>query len=136
MIASLIARVSSSKMGKDKKDNGSGAAGTSNNVYIMDKELAWIPARLLSQDKDEAVVSVPTYDDEPSILSDGGKNARSWTERKVKLKNYPGKILPMQNVDKGGVLVEKEDMVDLPYLHEVRMFCCCCCFAVILAVIQ
>ena len=100
-----------------KKDGG--AAGTSSNVYIMDKDLAWIPARLVEQSGDKAKVSVPEYESQGAIQSDGGKAAKSWSEREIKLKSYPGKILPMQNVDKAGVLVEKEDMCDLPYLHEV-----------------
>jgi hypothetical protein len=105
-----------------KKDKASGGAGaTSSNVYIMDKDLAWIPARLVETVGDKAIVSVPIYADECSIASDGGKGAKSWEEREVKLKNYPGKNLPMQNVDKAGILIEKEDMCDLPYLHEVSV---------------
>jgi len=85
----------------------------------MDKELAWVPARLIEQSGDKATVSIPTYADQASILSDGGKGAQSWREETIKLKHYPGQTLPMQNVDKAGVLIEKEDMVDLPFLHEV-----------------
>lgn len=99
---------------------GGGSAATSNNVYVMDKELAWVPARLLDLQGDKATVSIPSYPDEGSILNDGGKGATKWREETIKLKNYPGQTLPMANVDKGGVLVEKEDMVDLPFLHEVR----------------
>jgi hypothetical protein len=88
-------------------------------VYIMDKKFAWVPARLVESQGDKAVVSVPVYDDESKILSDGGKGAKSWMEDKVSLKHYPGKALPMQNVDSSGVLTMVNDMVDLPYLHEV-----------------
>lgn len=105
-----------------KKDGGGGGAGaTSNNVYIMDKKYAWVPARLVESQGDKAVVSVPAYEDESKILSDGGKGAKSWKEDKVSLKHYPGKTLPLQNVDKAGMLTMVEDMVDLPYLHEVRI---------------
>jgi hypothetical protein len=99
---------------------GGGSAATSNNVYVMDKELAWVPARLIELKGDSAVVSIPTYEDQGSIANDGGKKAKSWREETIKLKNYPGKTLPMANCDKAGCLVEKEDMVDLPFLHEVR----------------
>jgi hypothetical protein len=88
----------------------------------MDKKYAWIPARLLEQSGDKATVSVPSYPDEAAILSDGGKGASGWKEEKVSLKHYPGKTLPLQNVDKSGKLTAVEDMVDLPYLHEVRFF--------------
>lgn len=100
------------------KDDGSGA--TSGNVYVFDKELAWLPARLVSQEGDSAVVSIPTYADEGSILTDGGKGAKSWREEKISLKNYPGKQLPLQNL-KGGKLVMVQDMVDLPFLHEAAI---------------
>lgn len=102
-------------MGKD-----SGATG--NHVYIMHREYAWIPALLLEQGKDEAKVSIPQYPEEAKILNDGGKGASSYKEETVKLKHYPGKIIPLANVDKGGNLMEKEDMVDLPYLHEVSPY--------------
>jgi hypothetical protein len=111
---------SSSKDKGDKKEKDkSGGASTSNNVYVMDKEFAWMPARLVSQDGDKAVVSIPTYADEPSILSDSGKGAKSWREETVSLKHYPGKTLPLQNLAKNGELNKKDDMVDLPFLHEV-----------------
>lgn len=106
-------------MAKDK-DSEDGGGATSNNVYIMDKKFAWVPARLVESQGDKAIVSVPIYDDESKILSDGGKGAKSWKEDKVSLKHYPGKSLPMQNVDKSGMLTMVDDMVDLPFLHEVR----------------
>lgn len=102
-----------------KKDGG-GAGATSSNVYVLDKELGWIPARVLEQAGDTAKVSIPQYPEEAKILCDGGKGATGWKEDTVKLKHYPGKTLPLQNVDKAGNLLEKEDMVDLPFLHEVR----------------
>jgi hypothetical protein len=101
---------------KEKEDGGSTG---SSSVYVMDKEFAWMPARLISTSGDKAVVSIPTYPEEAKILSDDGKGAVSWREETISLKNYPGKTLPLQNV-KDGVLIEKEDMVDLPFLHEVR----------------
>lgn len=103
-----------------KEKSGEGGGATSNNVYIMDKKFAWVPARLVESSGDKATVSVPTYPDEHLILSDGGKGAKSWAEEKVSLKHYPGKALPMQNVDKAGMLTMVDDMVDLPFLHEVR----------------
>ena len=100
------------------KDEGGGGA-TSNNVYVMDKKFAWVPARLVESNGDKAIVSIPEYESEEKILSDGGKGAVRWKEDKVSLKHYPGKALPMQNVDKAGMLTVVKDMCDLSYLHEV-----------------
>jgi hypothetical protein len=94
------------------------AEATSSGVYVLDKEFAWVPARLIKQEGEKATVSIPTYADEASILTDGGKGAKSWREETVDLKYYPGKALPLQNVINGS-LNEKKDMVDLPFLHEV-----------------
>jgi hypothetical protein len=99
-----------------KKDKG--GAATANEVYVLDKDFAWVPARLIEQTGEKARVSVPIYSEEAMISSDGGKAAHGWTEKEINLKHYPGKSLPLQNV-KNGALNEKEDMVDLPFLHEV-----------------
>jgi hypothetical protein len=103
---------------KDEKEDGGGA--TNNNVYIMHKEFAWVPARLLSLEGEKGKVSVPMYKDEGSILTDNGEGATSWEEQKVSLKHYPGKTFPMQNLNKDDKLEEVPDMCDLPFLHEVR----------------
>lgn len=104
------------------KKGETGDANTS-GVYVLDKEFAWVPAKLIEQSGDKAKVSIPTYADEASILTDGGKGAQSWREETVSLKHYPGQALPLQNLQ-NGVLNEKEDMVDLPFLHEVRIIFC------------
>lgn len=95
---------------------GEGAAATANNVYVLDKQYAWVPARLEGVEGDKARVQVARFADEDSIMTD--KDVKGWEPQTVNLKHYPGKTLPLQNV-RGGVLNEKEDMVDLPYLHEV-----------------
>jgi hypothetical protein len=106
-------------MGKEDEKGGDGG-GTNNNVYIMHKEYAWVPARLLSLDGDKGKVSVPQYADEASILTDNGEGASSWEEKTVSLKHYPGKTFPMQNLNKDDKLDEQKDMCDLAFLHEVR----------------
>ena len=93
--------------------------GSSNDVYIRSEEYAWIPARLVEQDKTTAKVAVPQYESEEYIMSDGGKGAVGFKSAIVKLKDYMGNVLPLQNVGSGGSLKEVDDMVDLPYLHEV-----------------
>lgn len=105
------------------------AVKTSNFVYIASDEYAWIPARRLlgsSQDEDDdetmtATVSVPRYKDEQSILSDGGRSAKSFDQLKISLKQYPNQALPLQNVTEEGILLAVEDMVDLPFLHEAAI---------------
>lgn len=89
---------------------------TSNHVYIASEEYAWIPARVVEfVDEQHAVVSIPQYRDEQSIQSDGGRNAKRFEKKTVPL----SKML-LQNVDDEGQLKVVDDMVDLPFLHEVR----------------
>ena len=94
---------------------------TGAEVFIKDPELAWMPARLLNMTGDKATVSVPSYTNEVDIDM-GGKGANKWSDRTVSLKDYAeyGKQLPLQN---NKVL---DDMVDLPYLHEVSVSLRCC----------
>lgn len=89
-------------------------------VYIKDPEFAWIPATLVKTEGDKAHVTVPQYKDEQSINSDGGRAATGEVSDIVNLKDYPHKVLPLQNVDANGNLQVYSDMVKLPYLHEVR----------------
>jgi len=85
------------------------------DVFVRDKELAWVPARLLDMSGDSANISVATYLDELDIVM-GGAGANKWVDKTVKMKDYKefGGQLPLAN---NKVL---DDMVDLPYLHEVR----------------
>lgn len=88
-------------------------------VYILDQEFAWRPAVLDDQKGDKAFCTVPQYADEQSMASDGGRAAKKGEEVTIDLKQYPHKVLPLQNVDANGNLIEFPDMVKLPYLHEV-----------------
>lgn len=88
-------------------------------VYIKDADFAWVPAKLEKTEGDKAYVSVPQYKDEQSITSDGGRGAKTSVDKVVNLKDYAHKVLPLQNVDGNGCLLEHADMVKLPYLHEV-----------------
>ena len=108
---------------------------TSNYVYIMSDEYAWLPARVVdyitpqsSGDgkivKDvqvlQANVSIPVYKNEDSIQSGPTSRGKGTaTIQTVNLADYPSRSLPLQNVDEEGRLQEVEDMVDLPFLHEV-----------------
>ena len=89
-------------------------------VYILDQEYAWRPAILDDTKGDKAFVTVPEYADEQSMMSDGGRAAKKGEQKTLDLKQYPHKVLPLQNVDAQGNLTMFADMVKLPYLHEVR----------------
>lgn len=104
-----------------RKHDEIAADTTSNHVYVRSKTLAWVPARLVDVRANEAVVQVPRHRDERSIVCDGGRSAvRGWERMIVKLADYPNEALPLQNVCEEGMLKEVQDMVDLPFLHEVR----------------
>ena len=98
---------------------GGGDEGTS-YVFIRDPEYAWIPCTRIGGDAKKARVRVPQYSDEQSIICDGGASAKGEEEEEVLLKDYNKGVLPMQNVDGGGNLKCYPDMVELPFLHEVR----------------
>lgn len=101
--------------------DGGGGGAVANNVYIRSDEYAWIPARLVEQDKETAKVAIPQYEAEEFIMSDGGKAATGFKSAIVKLKDYAGRTLPLQNCGPDGTLKEVDDMVDLPYLHEAAI---------------
>ena len=91
-------------------------------VFIKDPEYAWLPATLTKTEGDKAYVSVPKYPNEQAICCDGGRGAKKPEERVINLKEYPHKVLPLQNVDANGCLVEHADMIHVSYLHEVSFY--------------
>jgi hypothetical protein len=94
---------------------------TANHVYIHHPEHSWIPAQVVERPSPtSAVVSIPKYAGEQAIVCDGGRTARQWEQATINLETYPNKALPLQNVNPEGSLQVVEDMVDLPFLHEVR----------------
>lgn len=88
-------------------------------MYVRSDEFAWVPARVVENDGTTAKVAIPQYEDEFAIKSDGGKSATGFKTETVKLKDYQGGVLPLQNLGPDGNMTEVNDMVDLPYLHEV-----------------
>lgn len=111
------------RAGASEAANLAAAVNTSNHVYVKSDDYAWVPARLLETNFDAgtATVSIPHYKTEQAIQSDGGRAAKGSERKTIQLKDYPCQALLLQNVDEQGNLKEVEDMVDLPYLHEV---CC------------
>lgn len=114
---------------------------TSNHVYVRSPEYAWVPARLLETSVSgssssssgttttaTATVSIACYKSEQDIgvtMSSTMKGTLRTTLQTVALREYPACSLPLQNVDEEGRLRTVPDMVDLPFLHEVRVDCCC-----------
>jgi len=88
-------------------------------VYIRDKTHSWLPANLISIENDVATVhvEVPENWHENTYFSDALQEG----ERTVNLCDYPGKILPSQNVDCNGKIHGKSDMTDLEHLHEAAI---------------
>jgi myosin-5 len=92
-------------------------------VFVKDKELAWVPGVQTQEVNDKkkgrcAVVEIWNFPDEQSIVCDNGRSAKGHTEKQVPLKEYIASVLPLQNVDNNGNIIEFPDMVELPYLHE------------------
>lgn len=100
--------------------------GKTQYVFVRDPEYAWVPAIKLDATGTKATVKVPQYANEQAIWCDGGNKAKGWEEDEVMLKDYNKGVLPMQNVDASGQLKSFADMVNLPFLHEVRLTCIEC----------
>mmetsp|Transcript_17371 Transcript_17371/g.24755 ORF Transcript_17371/g.24755 Transcript_17371/m.24755 type:complete len:1182 (-) Transcript_17371:445-3990(-) len=85
------------------------------NVYVRDDEFGWLGAKINSTDggKADVTVYVPTDSE--------GKKKPKEVKRSIKLSEYSGESLPLQNIDADGNLIEKEDMRDLPSLHEAAI---------------
>jgi hypothetical protein len=92
-------------------------------VYIRSKEHGWIPGRVLESDGMCATVVVQKYNNEAEMIQNTPKTSGITVRQQVvRYKDYENGVLPMQNVDDRGKLGDHEDMVNLPYLHEVRTF--------------
>jgi len=91
------------------------SAGSTSCVYIRDKDNAWIPAEVVSESSGNISVRINHKFDDLENCSPGEL-------RDVKLKDYEGGVLPLQNLDNDtGNLIECSDMVDLPFLHEAAI---------------
>ena len=118
--------IASSSLAAAPERNDMSVDQTSNRVYVKSDAYGWVPAKLISRNDHDgtATVSVRNYTDESKINSDGdrpSKYAKGKSELVVKLADYDGSVLPLQNVDEDGVLREVSDMVDLPFLHEAAI---------------
>lgn len=102
---------------------------SAHHVYIMDEtndDHSWIPAQILERPtiatnttSQTFIVNVPRYKNQQAIQCDGGRSAQTWERRTVEI--HTNTDLPLQNVNAQGQLQMVEDMVDLSFLHEVRV---------------
>ena len=98
-------------------------------VYIRSKEHGWLPGRVLESDGNSATVVVQKYNNEAEMIQNSPKTSGITVRQQViRYKDYENGVLPMQNVDDRGKLGDYEDMVNLPYLHEVCVFLLRGCF--------
>lgn len=106
---------------KDSDPTTAAGASAAHQVYIESGDHGWVPVQVLSIDekKQEAIVSADEYENEQSMLTCHGAGNEQRIEFAVDLRNYENGVLPLQNSTQEGDLVEYEDMVDMPYLHEV-----------------
>jgi hypothetical protein len=90
------------------------------HVYLKSEDNCWIPALQFKSDGETATITIPQFKAEQAMLSTGAGKEKFSDNRIIDLSDYPNKVLPMQNVDSAGNLEEYKDMVELPFLHEVR----------------
>jgi hypothetical protein len=106
-------------MNKAKKSAASTTAVAP--VYIRCDAEGWIPAlqvKVHKKAKQAVVMSLGS-----AKLKKKGTHGDPQQQQQITidLTEYADHVLPLQNVDDTGArLVEYSDMVDLPYLHEVR----------------
>ena len=93
-------------------------------VYLRSGDHTWIPALQLKTHDGKAVVSVPKFVSGEKDMLQCHKQSKQFpyqaNNQLIDLKEYPNSLLPMQNVDSNGNLEDYGDMVDLPFMHEVR----------------
>lgn len=95
---------------------------TVTHVYLRSKEHEWIPALQLKSVNGKATVAVPKFKNEKDMLNcaKASKQFKYNENQVISLADYENGVLPMANVDSDGNPDEYKDMVDLPFMHEVR----------------
>mmetsp|Transcript_24855 Transcript_24855/g.71869 ORF Transcript_24855/g.71869 Transcript_24855/m.71869 type:complete len:1419 (-) Transcript_24855:699-4955(-) len=91
-------------------------------VYVRDDAHGWLPANVLSYDTAaqtaKVVVTIPSSTVGASSAS---SPATTTEERQIDLASYDSQTLPLQNVDENGRPIVRDDMCDLPSLHEAAI---------------
>jgi hypothetical protein len=95
-------------------------------VYLRSADHTWVPALQLKTHDGKAVVSVPKFLNGEKDMLQCLKASKQFpyqaNNQSIDLKDYPNSVLPVQNVDANGNLEDYKDMVDLPFMHEVRVY--------------
>jgi hypothetical protein len=96
---------------------------TVTHVYLRSNEHEWIPALQLKSVDGKATVAVPRFNNERDMLNcaKASKHFKYHDNQTVNLNDYVNNVLPMANVDSSGNPEEYKDMVNLPFMHEVRV---------------
>ncbi len=96
---------------------------TETPVYLKSAAHGWIPAVQLKQvaGGKMARVAVPKFKHENDVLTCGKMTkAQLMDTIDIPFADYDNNVLPVQNVDANGNLEDYKDMVELPFMHEVR----------------
>jgi hypothetical protein len=106
-----------------KQTNDNNSAPKVVPVYLKSAEHGWIPALQLKTYHGKAKVAVPRIAQEDDLLHcpDYSSKKVRFDNHEIDLADYKDGILPMQNVDHHGNLEDYKDMIDLPFMHEVRV---------------
>jgi hypothetical protein len=90
-------------------------------VYLRSDQHGWIPALQLKVNGTKATVAVPKFKTEQDMLTCPKDRRHKYynDSQVIDLADYPNNVLPMQNVDVSGNLMDYKDMVELPFMHEV-----------------
>ena len=96
--------------------------GQATSVYVRSKDSSWFPALHLHTFNGKATIVKPIFKTEQQILQCGRRGQQKFSNQNeiIDLADYPNGVLPMQNVDANGNLEDYKDMVQLPFMHEVR----------------
>jgi myosin-5 len=90
---------------------------SSTSAYVRDDDHGWLPANVLSYDAAgktaRVVVTIPSNTTPNSPTRE--------EERQIDLQAYESQTLPLQNVDENGRPIVRDDMCDLPSLHEAAI---------------
>lgn len=104
-------------------------------VYIRDEKYTWLPAQIIERNdhitdsnnvkhfvgKGKAatvIIDLPDDWHESTMYPDFVDRQE---KRVIDLNEYPGKELPLQNVDEYGDVIGQADMADLSFLHEAAV---------------
>ena len=92
-------------------------------VYLRSDDHGWIPALQLKVYNNKATVAVPKFKKEQDMVTCPKERKRIYyhDNQVIDLADYPNNVLPMQNLDVSGNLMDYKDMVELPFMHEVSL---------------